>query len=339
MAQTTTSSPQQQVNMPAVDLRQMFGGLIAVEGVHVSGDLAVTQRAAGANMSVDVAAGSAFITDDHATGGGFYAYTLAAATNYAVGTADPTNPRIDRVVVRVRDAALGDAANDQGPVVLAGTPTAAANLTNLNGAASVPGSSLLLANVLVPAASSSVTTANIDTTVRTLVAPAGGLTRLAPTVTLSAAAASFDFQNIPQTFSQLALFGKLRGDTAAVQTSVGIRFNNDSAANYSWGELRGITTTASMANATGTTTGLVSAAGVAAASAAAGAFSPVVMFLPSYSVAQWQELLALSSYVGSPGVHLTMSHWGTTAAVTRITVAPGAGNWVAGSSLTIFGMG
>lgn len=150
--------------MPASDLRQLFGMSLANEGVRNLPDLAVTQRAAGANMSVDVAAGSAAIQDDHATGGGFYAYTLATATNYPVGTADPTNPRIDRVVIRVRDAALGDAANDIGPFVVAGTPTAGATLANLNGAASVPGSSLLLANILIPAAGTSVTTANIDTT-------------------------------------------------------------------------------------------------------------------------------------------------------------------------------
>lgn len=164
MATTTTSAPQQGVNMPAVDLRQMLGAVISSEGVRTSTDLQVTQRAAGANLSVDVAAGSAAIQDDHATGGGFYAYTLATATNVPVGAADASNPRIDRIVIRVRDSALGDAANDVGPVVVAGTASAGANLTNLTGAAAVPDSSLLLANVLVGAAASTVPNANIDST-------------------------------------------------------------------------------------------------------------------------------------------------------------------------------
>jgi hypothetical protein len=129
------------------------------EGVRTGSELVVSQRAAGANMSIDVSAGSAVINDDHADGGGVYAYTLGAATNVAVTGSDPTNPRIDRVVIRVRDQGLGDAANDQGPVVVAGTPTSGATLANLNGAAAVPGSSVLLANILVPAASSSVTKA------------------------------------------------------------------------------------------------------------------------------------------------------------------------------------
>src|SRR4051794_10449382 len=137
MAQTTTSAPQQQVAMPAVDLRQLFGSLVLSEGVRSSTDLAVSQRAAGANMTVDVAAGSAVVQDDHAGGGGFFAFTTSAVTNVAVGGSDPTNPRIDRVIARVRDQALGDAANDQGLVVVAGTATVGATLANLTGAAAV----------------------------------------------------------------------------------------------------------------------------------------------------------------------------------------------------------
>jgi microcystin-dependent protein len=161
---TTTSAPQQGVNMPAVDLRQMFGTLIAVAGIRTSSDLQVVQRGAGANMSVDVGAGSCALADGHAGGsaGGFYAYTLAATTNFVVATADATNPRIDRIVVTLTDQFQGDVSNTIGVSVLAGTPTTGATLINLSGAQAVPATALLLANVLVPAASSSVVTANIQ---------------------------------------------------------------------------------------------------------------------------------------------------------------------------------
>lgn len=161
MAQLTTSGPQQGVSMPAVDLRQYVGGLVAAEGLRTIADLQVAQRAAGANMSVDVSAGTALFQDDHATGGGFYGYTLATTTNFAVTSAHASLPRIDRVVVKLLDQFLGDASNAISVTVIAGTPTAGATLSNLTGAAAVPSSSLLLANILVPAASSSVTTANI----------------------------------------------------------------------------------------------------------------------------------------------------------------------------------
>lgn len=160
--------------MPAVDLRQLIAAVVASEGVRTAADLKVTQRGAGANMSVDVAAGTCLIQDDHASGGGFYGYTLGSTANVAVGTANATNPRIDRVVVKILDNALGDASNSASVVVVAGTATAGATLSNLTGAAAVPNSSLLLANVLVPAASSSVTNGNIDTTVRQSLMAAGG---------------------------------------------------------------------------------------------------------------------------------------------------------------------
>lgn len=161
MSVVTTSAPFQSVKMPAVDLRQYVGSLISTEGIRTSTDLQVTQRGAGANMSVDVSAGAGVVQDDHGSGGGFYGATFPATTNVAISAADATNPRIDRVVLRIRDQFLGDATSAIDIFVVTGTPTAGATLVNLNGAGAVPGSCLLLANVLVPAASSSVTNANI----------------------------------------------------------------------------------------------------------------------------------------------------------------------------------
>lgn len=163
MATATISAPQHQVAMPAVDLRRFVGTVISSEGVQSADDLKVSQRAAGANMSVDVAAGEAYIKDDHAGGGGFYHAVWTAVENVPIAAAHATLPRIDRVVVRIRDAFLGDPANDITLFVVQGNPTAGANLQNLNGANAVPGSSLLLANVLVPAADTSINDSEIDT--------------------------------------------------------------------------------------------------------------------------------------------------------------------------------
>lgn len=174
MTLVTVSAPFQNVAMPALDLRRYLYTLTANEGVREAGDFAVSQRAAGANMSVDVAAGYAFIQGDDVAGQGMYHALNDAAVNVAVTAAHATLPRIDRVGIQVRDAFHGGAANDLQLVVLAGTPTAGATLSNLLGAAAVPSSFLLLANVLVPAASVSVTTANIDTTVRVRIRAAGG---------------------------------------------------------------------------------------------------------------------------------------------------------------------
>lgn len=173
MAAATTSAPQQQVAMPALDLRRYLGSLISTEGVRTSSDLAVSQRAAGANMSVDVAAGTAVIQDDHASGGGFYHGVWTATENLVITAAHATLPRVDRIVALVKDMHLGDASNAVELAVIDGTPTAGATLSNLNGAAAVPSSALLLANVLVAAADTSITNAEIDTTVRMVVTLSG----------------------------------------------------------------------------------------------------------------------------------------------------------------------
>ena len=83
--------------------------------------------------------------------------------------ADPTNPRIDRIVAVVRDANIsggGDTESSTKFRVMSGVATSGANLTNLTGAAAVPTNSLLLANVLIPAAATSLSSGNIDNTVR-----------------------------------------------------------------------------------------------------------------------------------------------------------------------------
>jgi hypothetical protein len=166
MPLSVTSAIFQQASTPALDMRRFLSALIGGEGVVTSGDMAVAQRAAGANLSVDVAAGQAVVQGDSITNQGmYYAYNDGVVNVTGFTAAHATLPRVDRVLLRVRDAFHGDAANDVAFVIVTGTATAGATLTNLAGAAAVPGSQLLLANVLIPAAATTITTANIDTRV------------------------------------------------------------------------------------------------------------------------------------------------------------------------------
>jgi len=86
---------------------------------------------------------------------------------HAVGAYTGT-PRVDRIVAKILDATLNPPDSLKGGVfdVLAGTPTAGANLTNLSGAASVPATALLLGNVLV--SGSTIPSGNIDSTFGTV---------------------------------------------------------------------------------------------------------------------------------------------------------------------------
>lgn len=156
------------------------------EGVIAPTDGAVTQYASG-EMRVNVAAGQAICTFDTPYGGKRQLRWTAtssgtpgspnSADNWisTFTAAHGTLPRIDRVVATVQDASL-DATGQRRQVfqVVAGTATSGATLANLTGAAAVPANSMLLANVLVRAAATTILTADIDTTVRTRTRVGGG---------------------------------------------------------------------------------------------------------------------------------------------------------------------
>jgi hypothetical protein len=122
------------------------------------GALAVT---AGPGMSVNVATGY-FVAASSVSSvdGGYLAGNMSAAAGVSVATSDPANPRIDAVYAWVQD--LGTSSSDAFVQVFSGTPTSGATLANLNGAPASPGNAVLLANLLVPASSASVSSGNIS---------------------------------------------------------------------------------------------------------------------------------------------------------------------------------
>lgn len=136
-----------------------------VGGVSRYGDLEVVQRGAGANMSVDVAAGRAYVLGTENAMQGAYFVTNEAAVNLAIGTANGSNPRNDLIVVRVQDSEYSGAVDTAAAVVVPGTPAA----SPVDPA--VPANSLRLARVRVNAGATSITSANI-TNLRTLAPPA-----------------------------------------------------------------------------------------------------------------------------------------------------------------------
>lgn len=89
--------------------------------------LKVVQRAAGANMSVDVSLGVVFIATPESTAThGYWGEVTSAASNVVVDAADVSNPRIDRVVAYIDLATISTAVtNNVGALkfdVVPGTP-------------------------------------------------------------------------------------------------------------------------------------------------------------------------------------------------------------------------
>jgi hypothetical protein len=139
----------------AIDRQLIAAGL--EPGVLGLNELAVSQRAAGANYSVDVAAGRVVVPMTDAPNQGSALAVSTAVNNLVIAGAPGAGlSRIDLVIARVYDASLiGGSVNGWQLEVVTGTPA------STPAAPALPASSLELARVAVAAAQASVTTANI----------------------------------------------------------------------------------------------------------------------------------------------------------------------------------
>lgn len=177
MATTATITPTlgsapvtlQAGNYSAIDDRRFWTAALQ-EGVLSGGSYQVIQRAAGANMTVDVASSvgnGAIVQGDSVTAqGAYFVPPTAANVNVDIAAADATNPRNDLVVLEVKDDQHDAGGLNLARVrVITGTPNASAAIGNApgaNGTPALPSSCMLLAVVNVTAGLTSVVTARIS---------------------------------------------------------------------------------------------------------------------------------------------------------------------------------
>jgi hypothetical protein len=165
--------------------------------------------------------------------------------------------------------------------------------------------------------------------------------------TLGSAAASVSFSSIPGTgFSDLFLVASLRN--SAANSSVAVRFNSDTGANYTWRVLFG----------NGSSTGSYSqtiAAGyntyayggdISYSTSTASTFGYASLYIPNYAGSTNKS--ASVDFAGetnaASGVALGAAAvlWSNTAAITTITLQPdpgqGGGDFAANSSVYLYGI-
>ncbi len=129
----------------------------------------VSQRAAGANMSVDVDAdvAGAIVTGDATTAQGQYHVPLHSANiNVDIAAADGSHQRNDLIILEIKDDTHDSGGSNVARVrVVTGTPNGSAAKTDalgVNGTPSLPASSIALAVVNVPATDTTIETAQAD---------------------------------------------------------------------------------------------------------------------------------------------------------------------------------
>ena len=144
--------------------RQFTDSIINGEGVIGPKDFFVTAN--GSNMQLSIGSGTAseyaFVRGDASFYQGLYEVSLDSTALVSVSAADPTNPRIDSVILQIYDSVdIGGVSNKATIEVLGGTATSGATLDNLAGATNTPSNAILLANILVPNGSTSVSQSNV----------------------------------------------------------------------------------------------------------------------------------------------------------------------------------
>lgn len=142
-------------------------------GVLTNLSFKVSQRSAGANPSVDVAAGALVVEGTENALQGSYHLVNDAVVNLAVTAANATNPRKDLVIARVRDSAYSGSSNDAQLLVVAGTAAASPAEPNLVSLGYL--NYISLAMIDVPALDTTIADAQI-TDRRPFIAAPGGMT-------------------------------------------------------------------------------------------------------------------------------------------------------------------
>lgn len=154
--------------------------------------------------------------------------------------------------------------------------------------------------------------------------------------------ATFDFTSIPATYSHLKIVLQARGDTAAAGTAVHMHFNNDTAGNYDSETIDAINTTLTSGAQVATANNFIG--GIPANTATANQAGMIEITIPNYaSTTFFKNYLAVggndqTQLVADQIMRITQGQWRSTAAINRVTIVPGAGNFAAGSTATLYGM-
>ena len=151
------------------------------------------------------------------------------------------------------------------------------------------------------------------------------------TQTLSVAAASITFSSIPATYTDLVLI--VNGGISSATQSYGLRFNSDSATNYSYTFLSGDGATASTGRYA--TQNFIPLSWNAASTTVA---DMVISHINNYSNTTTYKTVLSRHSNAALGVDDVTGLWRSTSAVSTILVYATSGNLVTGSTFTLYGI-
>lgn len=152
---------------PFQRLRDMLLELGLQEGVYGATDFKASQRAAGADRSVDVAPGALLLVGDDTSRQGAYKHYNDGDVNVPATPNTSGTDRVDQLVLQNYDSSILGSSDTPLLMILAGTPTAGCQVSTPGGAgyragaAALPNSAVRLAEWVAPNAYTQITTAMI----------------------------------------------------------------------------------------------------------------------------------------------------------------------------------
>lgn len=154
--------------------------------------------------------------------------------------------------------------------------------------------------------------------------------------------ANIDFTSIPGTYRHLLVVAFLRGTTVATNQAIHLRLNNDSGANYDVQQLYVNNASVTGAETIGGTSDYLGT--INAASAPANTFSPVEILIPNYAIGTQNKVFLSRCYnkraesSGNLFSWMNNGDYRSNTAITRVTLYPGADNFLAASMATLYGI-
>jgi len=169
--------------------------------------------------------------------------------------------------------------------------------------------------------------------------PDGAYDSLA-TVTVSSAIPTITFAGIPNTYKHLQIRALARSTFADTNTYPDIRFNGDSAANYSWHILDGNGSTAyASAGANQTSAGVPT---FTAGNSTANIFGVLIMDILDYANTtnnKTVRYLGGHDQNGSGILRFSSGSWRNTSAINSVTfTAIGGANWAVNTQFSLYGV-
>lgn len=167
------------------------------------------------------------------------------------------------------------------------------------------------------------------------------LVKLGETI-LSGTSSLITFASIPAVYRALYLVGQGRGDAVATSINVVLELNDDTGSNYDTQYVLGVGAVPVAAEQIAT--GLPSMATLTGSTGAADNVGSFETIFPNYAGATFDKTwlsrfhFKLSEATGGSLSGINAGAWRSTAAITKVELKPGSGNFIAGSTFTLYGL-